>query len=95
VAKTPVEIRSLARAHTESAIRRLARIMNSKPAPASAQVAATIALLDRGWGKPTQPIAGDKDAPLQIKEIQLVIVDNKSAELTSDRQPGLIRALTH
>ena len=62
MAKAPTEIRSLARAHTDSAIKVLAGIMNEREAPHAARVSAATALLDRGWGKPTQPIAGDDEA---------------------------------
>jgi cytochrome c553 len=54
MAKTPTDIRSLARSHTESAIKTLAGIMNQDDAPPAARVSAATALLDRGWGKPTQ-----------------------------------------
>jgi hypothetical protein len=68
MAKTPAEIRSLARGHTESAINCLAGIMNKDSAPEAARISAAIALLDRGWGKPTQPLSGDEDsAPLVIR----------------------------
>jgi hypothetical protein len=70
MAKTPTQIRSLARSHTETAINVLAGIMQQKDAPPSARVAAANALLDRGWGKPTQPIAGDDDHdPLRVRGI--------------------------
>jgi hypothetical protein len=59
MAKTPTQIKSLARAHTDTAVNILAGIMQQKDAPPSARIAAACALLDRGWGKPTQPIAGD------------------------------------
>ena len=61
MAKAPTQIRSLARSHTETAVNVLAGIMQQKDAPPSARVAAAQALLDRGWGKPTQPIAGDDE----------------------------------
>lgn len=54
MAKTPTEIRSLARKHTESAINCLAGIMNKDTAPEAARVSAANALLDRGWGKAPQ-----------------------------------------
>jgi hypothetical protein len=54
MAKAPTDIRSLARAHTGSAIKVLAGIMNESEAPASARVSAATALMDRGWGKPHQ-----------------------------------------
>ncbi len=54
MAKTPTEISSLARAHTESAITTLARIMNNPKSQDAAKVAAANSLLDRGWGKAVQ-----------------------------------------
>jgi hypothetical protein len=67
MAKAATDIRSLARSHTESALKVLAGIMNEPEAPPAARVAAANSLLDRGWGKPTQPVSGDPDgAPLVI-----------------------------
>lgn len=57
MSKAPVEIRSLARNHTEEAIQRLAYWMRADNARAS--VGASVALLERGWGKPVQPHDGD------------------------------------
>jgi len=51
VAKTPTDIKSLARVHTQSAVKTLAGIMNEPSAPPSARVSAAQVLLDRGWGK--------------------------------------------
>jgi hypothetical protein len=59
MAKAPIEIRSLARSHTASALKTLAGIMSDKTANASARVSAAQALLDRGWGKPEQKIDAD------------------------------------
>src|SRR5574343_278303 len=61
MAKTPTEIRSLARKHTEKALNVLAGIMNEKDAPPAARVAAANSLLDRGWGKAMQPIEATID----------------------------------
>jgi hypothetical protein len=49
------EVRDLARQHTDLAIRRLVEI-SSKPDRGAAGVAACIALLDRGWGRPAQTL---------------------------------------
>ena len=65
MAKTPTEIRSLARSHTEAAINVLAGIMNKTDAPESARVAAAEKLLDRGWGKAVQPMAVTVEDPWQ------------------------------
>jgi len=79
MAKTPTEIASLARSFTEPALKTLAAIMRQPKAPAAARVQASIALLDRGWGKPKQTIAGDEKNPLamQISEIRHTIVDHR------------------
>jgi len=54
--RVPEEVREMARAHTEEAIKALARVLRSKRSPASAVVAAANALLDRAWGKPQQRV---------------------------------------
>jgi hypothetical protein len=59
MAKTPTDIRSLARAHTDTAIRTLAGIMEQATAPHAARVAAAQALLDRGWGKAVQYVEAE------------------------------------
>ena len=71
MSKTPVEIESLARSHTESAIKVLAGIMRQSKSPASARVAAATALLDRGWGRPPQAVnvRGNDGGPIVIRMI--------------------------
>jgi hypothetical protein len=68
MAKAPTLIKSLARAHTETALNVLAGVMNQPDAPASAKVAAAEALLSRGWGKPAQAVTGgdEDDNPLRL-----------------------------
>lgn len=67
MAKTITDIRSLARAHTETAINVLAGIMQQTDAPPAARVAAVNSLLDRGWGKAPQPHDGDGEGgPVQL-----------------------------
>lgn len=63
--KAPTEIRSLARAYTEIAIQSLAAI-SKRGKSESARVAASEALLSRGWGKPAQILENGEDGPLQI-----------------------------
>lgn len=70
MAKALVDIRSLARAHTKSAINCLVGVMNQADAPPAARVAASNALLDRGWGKPAQTIVGEDGGPLKISVIR-------------------------
>jgi hypothetical protein len=63
--KDVVAVRDFARAHTTKAIERLAFWLCSDNAKAS--VAAAQVLLDRGWGKATQPISGeDGGSPVKV-----------------------------
>ena len=74
-AKALTSVRSLARSHTRTAITVLAKIMRSEDATAAARVSAANALLDRGWGKATQPLGGVDDGTLQlIHRIERIIV---------------------
>lgn len=54
--KGRAELAALAREYTEDAIKTLADICTDAEAPAAARVTAASALLDRGWGKPTQEV---------------------------------------
>jgi hypothetical protein len=65
MAKAPANVRSLARAHTESAIRTLATIAANKSAPYASRVQAATEILNRGYGAlidPTkyEPVRGPK-----------------------------------
>lgn len=73
--KIIAEVRDLARAHTEDAIKALVRIVTSGESEA-ARVSAAQALLDRGWGKPSQSIdiGGQQDNPLKV--VQVYLPDN-------------------
>ena len=52
-------LEELARCESPEALRTLVRLHKNRKIPASARVAASIAILDRGYGKPTQPIESD------------------------------------
>src|ERR1051325_2890838 len=74
-AKALLEIRSLARSHTRTAIRVLVGIMCSEDATPAARVSAANAILDRGWGKATQPLANSDDGAIEVvHRIERVIV---------------------
>jgi len=64
--KAITDVRSLARSYTETAIKTLAAIAGSKKAADSARVAASTALLDRGWGKAPQALTGPDGGPVII-----------------------------
>ncbi|MGI9489335.1 MAG: hypothetical protein ACR2RF_26295 [Geminicoccaceae bacterium] len=52
--KTTMDIRSMARQYTDTAIKTLVSIAGCSKSQPSARVAAASALLDRGWGRPKQ-----------------------------------------
>lgn len=54
--RIPKEVRDAAKAHTDDAIKTLAKIMKDDEAPHAARVSAAERLLERGWGKATQYI---------------------------------------
>lgn len=66
VDKNAFLVASLAREHTERAIRKLAMLIEEGET-GSVQLQAAQALLDRGWGKPAQSVMlqGDENKPLQ------------------------------
>ena len=66
MAKAPLEIKSLARGHTKTALNVLASVMNETSAPHAARVAAAQALLDRGWGKAAQAIEVTGDLTTKV-----------------------------
>ncbi len=70
------ELREAARKLTPLALSTLKRIAGDTDAPEAAQVSAAQALLDRGWGKPTQPVDGDG----QGGPVKVVVTWETSAE---------------
>jgi hypothetical protein len=54
--KVMIEVAHAARERTLEAIETLTNIMRSEKAPAAARVTASMALLDRGWGRAPQTI---------------------------------------
>jgi len=60
-----LDLKSLARAHTTVAIQALSGIAQNGQQEA-ARVSASVALLDRGWGKPNQPHDAKLEGELRI-----------------------------
>ena len=72
--KSRTEIASLARAHTETVINVLVSLVKREDVAPAARISAGTALLDRGWGKPTQSVNLHDERP-RITEIVNEIVD--------------------
>lgn len=74
--KLDARVRELAQAQTENAIATLVSVMESSKSPAAAKVSAATTILDRGWGKPVQPVAGEgEDGAINlVHRIERIIV---------------------
>ncbi len=70
MAKTPTDIRSLARSHTKLAIGTLVGVMVNQKAMSSARVAAAREMLNRGWGAPESE-SGHQDNRVIVNILQL------------------------
>lgn len=64
-------ISKLARKHSKEAILKLVEWMRSDNAKAS--VSACQALLDRGWGKATQPLSGPDGGPIETRNVTEIV----------------------
>lgn len=62
------ELREIARERTADALATLVSVMSDPKAPAAARVSAACAVLDRGYGRPTQQLqhAGHDGGPARI-----------------------------
>jgi hypothetical protein len=72
--KNIVDVKSLARGHTELAINVLSGIARSPKCPPAARVSACQVLLDRGWGKPDQVHAGADGGDIKVTIRQIIEV---------------------
>lgn len=60
-----MRVASIAREHTEAALKKLVDLMFSAENE-QVQLSAANALLDRGWGKPPQAITGEDGGPVKM-----------------------------
>ena len=84
--KTPANLRSLARAHTEMGIKVLAGIASAEDAPPAARVAAVTALFDRGWGRAPQVHSGEDGGDITITIRQILESGDKEEPLLLEHE---------
>jgi len=73
--KVPQHVREMARALTEEAIETAAQIMRNPEETGAARMSAVNAILDRAWGKPSQPLDGDGEGgPIKVQAIEWRVV---------------------
>jgi len=79
----------MARSHTRTALNVLVAVMRNTKATPPARVAAANAILDRGWGKPTQAIGNDEGALELIHRIERIIVRPENVDLENSDSENL------
>ena len=93
------DIQSIARDRTEAALNVLSAIMNRETANAFARVAAAKELLERGWGRPVQPLATDAGPIEFVHKIERVIVHPNQLhgivdQVNGARDPGMSQTIS-
>ena len=80
------DVQELARQRSPEAINTLVTIMQNEKAPPAAKVVAANSLLDRGYGKPTQPISQTltKIDPSTMSDAELATIVRNGMQ-TDDR----------
>ena len=91
IARKPrLELESLARSYTKTAIRTLAGIMNDEGMAPLARLAAAQALLDRGWGRPrpaeTHTLDNGCSQPFTKVVHEIVHVTKTAEEFAAERK---------
>lgn len=86
------DVARLARGHTDTAIKVLAGLMNSREVPPAARIAAAGVLLDRGHGKAALTLAGSGVGSIKIQLVDLSgtvvsIADGSGTPILSPTQP--------
>lgn len=77
--KAVVNVQELARQHTTAAVRTLVEALRDP----KLKVAAATALLDRGWGKPVQPLQSENQSTM----LHLIAARDISRELIAELKP--------
>ena len=73
-----IDLKDLARQHTQRALETLVDVMTNDDAPANARITAANSLLDRGWGKATTHTEISVDVYDRMSDEELIIFINES-----------------
>jgi hypothetical protein len=84
--KDVVNVMALARQHTPQAIKTLQEICTDPKMPPNARVAAAVAILDRGWGKPAQTVQVQKEDVRELSDAELIAIATGGNHLDDDEE---------
>jgi hypothetical protein len=89
------DVKAAARELTLDAMDTLKLVMKDPKAPPAARVGAATAILDRGWGKPTQPVDANinwtDSIPLEEKEAMLAVLEAVKAARAGDQKKATLQ----
>jgi uncharacterized protein DUF5681 len=89
------DVKAAARDLTLDAMDTLKQVMKNPKAPPAARVGAATAILDRGWGKPTQPVDANinwtDSIALEEKEAMLAVLEAVKAARAGDQKKGTLQ----
>lgn len=83
-AKRPKDIEDLFKSYSEGAASTLYKIAMNPKENARARVMAANSILDRGWGKPVQRVAGKDGAPIVVRVLTLAEADWEDEQAAGD-----------
>jgi hypothetical protein len=86
------DVKEAAKTLTAKAIATLERVMDDPKAPPAARVGAATAVLDRGWGRPTQPIE-EKDRPFSLADLVAMSMEHREAKARALAEGQLIEVV--
>lgn len=86
--KVTAHVKELARNYTEQAVNALVEVVEDTKAPPSARVAAASAILDRGYGKPTQTIEANVSFLDRLEPAELEALDAALSAIEGVAAPG-------
>jgi AcrR family transcriptional regulator len=93
--KIIADVKAAAKELTQDAIDTLKAAMAAPGAPWAARVAAAGHILDRGWGKPTQPVDANihwtDSIPLEEKEAMLAVLEAVKAARAGDQKKATLQ----
>jgi len=86
-------VTELAREHTEEAIECLVGVLRHDKSPAAARVAASTALLDRGWGRPKQEMDLEISTQNQLPEMDSMARAARLAAIAAEIEKGRVELI--